>query len=120
MSKQELKEIIREVIKEELRKFAAPIIKEIRQGQGAKFITETESPKKIDYTIAKSPNITSTAASMQGKPVLEFLKEFVDPESLRMQSDSYVDPGINVDEISVPSVAKAVKRDYREFMKKMK
>ncbi len=88
MTKQELKEMISDVIKSEFKRYIPVLIKEIRAGSKNLLISETITPSKIKSEHDLIP-ITENMSN------LNWLKSFVDPDAMSKQINA---------EISTPSI----------------
>lgn len=101
MTKQELKEMISDVIKSEFKRYVPLLIKEIRS-QNKSIITESKQQNK--------PFLAELNTGEVNLSSVDWLKSMVGTEPI-----PYDTPDINTDQI----VNEAVERDYSELVKKM-
>lgn len=107
MTKQELKEMISDVVKSEFKRYVPLLIKEIRS-QNKSIITE--SKQKTKPFLADLNTVTCGNTGEVNLSSVDWLKSMVGTEPI-----PYDTPDVNTDQI----VNEAVERDYSELVKKM-
>lgn len=115
MTKQDLKEMISDIIKSEFKRYIPVLIKEIRSGSKNLLISESNKPPKLKT----EHNLTPITENISD---LNWLKSFVDPDAMSKQlgaetsSPSVLDESVD----SLPkSVTSAFTKDYSGLVQAM-